>query len=133
MRFPAALLHAACGGVALRLPAKIRPKSAQSSDRENLQGESVPEDACFCRRSQRSRLCLPGLHSVKQAGATIAPPAALEAVACLTTTQCVAVGGSREILVSSDGGAVLVSSVGLRWALPLWRRLREFHTMYSGR
>ncbi len=49
-------------------------------------------------------LSLPGLQTAKEAGATTVPPAALEAVACLTSTQCVAVGGSRQIMVSSDGG-----------------------------
>jgi photosystem II stability/assembly factor-like uncharacterized protein len=42
--------------------------------------------------------------SVARTGAALAAPAALEAVACPTTTECIAVGGSRDLLVSQNGG-----------------------------
>lgn len=47
-----------------------------------------------------------GIGIVGQAGAAVvapAAPAALEAVACPTSTECVAVGGSQDLLVSENG------------------------------
>ena len=45
---------------------------------------------------------LMGLGVVDRAGAAV--PAALEAVACATRTECVAVGGSQKLLVSDNAG-----------------------------
>ena len=45
-----------------------------------------------------------GVGFVDRAGAAVVAPAALQAVACPTTTQCVAVGGFQDLLVSENGG-----------------------------
>lgn len=47
---------------------------------------------------------LVGFAFADRAGAAVIAPAALEAVACPTTTECVAVGGSQDLLVSDNEG-----------------------------
>ena len=102
--FRAALIPAKIPGeVAFGFASKSDRNERSPTTAQDSHHEPVFEGSCLGDRSS-GRAQSPRIADSEGGGATTVPPAALEAVACLTSTQCVAVGGSRQIMVSSDGG-----------------------------